>query len=160
MYIWDGRIQQSAVCVMWRHMLPNMSQKLPNPTVKSNNPTDHVELLELECCMLSTLVWVNFSTDTYYSDDEFVLHNSEWLVYSTWNCNTHVILLMNANGRKTQSPFNNFNTIWTYYMACHNGFISSLHHKFELTELQFTVAYLITGKSRNKCMHDALTQYT
>jgi len=112
-----------------------MSQKLPNPTVKSNNPTDRVELLELECCMLSTLGWVNFSTDTYYSDDEFVLHNSEWLVYSTWNCNTHVILLMNANGRKNQSPFNNFNTIWTHYMACHNGYISSLHHRFELTEL-------------------------
>ena len=68
----DGRIQQSAVCVLWRHVLPNMSQKLPNPTVKSNNPTDHVELLKLERCLLSTLAWANFSTETYYSDDEFV----------------------------------------------------------------------------------------
>ena len=64
MYI-DGGIQQSAVCVLRGHMLPNASQKLPNPTVKSSNPTDHVELLKLECCMLSTLVWVNFSTETH-----------------------------------------------------------------------------------------------
>jgi hypothetical protein len=54
-------------------MLPNMSKKLPNPTVKSNNPTEYAELHQLECCMLLYISVISFfNTDTYYSNEKSV----------------------------------------------------------------------------------------